>query len=76
MSSVSATTTPLPGSARPWRNGWASAKKLGLDYLDLYLVHMPFGDYYMQMRETVRSELPNFVYFMSSASCLDSLPLS
>jgi 2,5-diketo-D-gluconate reductase A len=27
-----------------------SAKKLGLDYVDLYLIHQPFGDYYAEWR--------------------------
>lgn len=28
----------------------ASARRLGLDYVDLYLIHQPFGDYYSEWR--------------------------
>lgn len=31
-----------------------SAKKLGVDYLDLYLIHQPFGDYYGAWRAMER----------------------
>ncbi|HUR04610.1 MAG TPA: aldo/keto reductase [Nonomuraea sp.] len=39
-----------PAEATTRRAFETSAKKLGLDYLDLYLMHQPFGDVYGQWR--------------------------
>ena len=47
-------TTKLWGSDQGYENTKlafeTSLKKLGLDYLDLYLIHQPFGDYYGSWR--------------------------
>ncbi|HQY34867.1 aldo/keto reductase [Actinotalea sp.] len=39
-----------PGEDNTLRAFDASAELLGLEYLDLYLIHQPFGDYYAQWR--------------------------
>ena len=39
-----------PAEANTKRSFEASLGRLGLDYLDLYLIHQPFGDYYAQWR--------------------------
>ncbi|MFC5835310.1 aldo/keto reductase [Nonomuraea insulae] len=39
-----------PGQDNTKRAFDASLRKLGLDYLDLYLIHQPFGDVYSQWR--------------------------
>lgn len=39
-----------PAEANTTRAFEDSAAKLGLDYVDLYLIHQPFGDYYSQWR--------------------------
>ncbi len=38
------------GEANTTRAFEASLERLGLDYVDLYLIHQPFGDYYSQWR--------------------------
>jgi len=42
------------GEERTLRAFDASCKKLGVDYLDLYLIHQPFGDYYGAWRAMTR----------------------
>ena len=39
-----------PGEDNTRRAFDASLKRLGLDHLDLYLIHQPFGDYYSEWR--------------------------
>ena len=41
---------PGPGENNTKRAFEASLKRLGLDHVDLYLMHQPYGDYYSQWR--------------------------
>ena len=41
---------PAPAEEHTARAFDDSLRKLGLDYVDLYLIHQPFGDYYGQWR--------------------------
>ena len=43
-----------PGYDSPLRAFESSLKELGLDYMDLYLIHQPFGDYYSTWRAMER----------------------
>lgn len=59
----------------------ASLKKLGTDYIDLLLIHQPFGDYYGTYRamekayqpgKSVRSACPTFIPTASSICAISS----
>jgi 2,5-diketo-D-gluconate reductase A len=39
-----------PGDGNTKRAFEASLRRLGLDYVDLYLIHQPYGDYYSEWR--------------------------
>jgi 2,5-diketo-D-gluconate reductase A len=39
-----------PGEGNTKRAFEASLRRLGLDYVDLYLIHQPYGDYYSEWR--------------------------
>ena len=43
-------TAPSQGEEEARRAFEASLERLGLDYLDLFLIHQPFGDYYGSWR--------------------------